>query len=121
MDSVHHLPSPAKRRPIAAPRLRPISLIFGVALATSACASDSAITAATPDAVEVTASGSSLMVGASQQLTARVTSRGQLVTAITPSWSSSDGAVLSVTATGQVTALSRGSATVVKDHPFVRR
>jgi alpha-tubulin suppressor-like RCC1 family protein/uncharacterized protein YjdB len=53
-----------------------------------------------------------MLVGASQLLTARVTSRGTPVSGVTPTWSTSDGTILSVNATGQVTALARGTATV---------
>lgn len=78
----------------------------------SACSGENGVNPATPDAVEVNAPSSSFMVGGSQQLTARVIARGTLLPGVSPSWNSSNGAVVTVTGSGQVTALSRGNAVV---------
>ena len=78
----------------------------------AACSGGDGVTAAVPDAVEVLAPSSSLPVGSTQQLTARILARGAQLPGAIPAWSSSDGTIASVTASGQVTALARGTATI---------
>lgn len=99
------------RRPIT---LHLALLLSGVALAAGCSNSNSTTPAATPVArVNVTLATTSLLAGASTQATAvTVDSLGATLTGRTVTWSSTDAAVATVTASGLVTAIAPGTANI---------
>ncbi len=109
------LPQTARRTPSTFKRVTIATVLMGGLLLT-ACGSNDPIVEPPPittpsvSSVTVTPTGTSLTVGATQQLKAEVLGQNSPSTAVT--WKSSDVAVLTVDATGLVTAKAAGTATV---------
>jgi len=79
----------------------------------ASCSADGpAASRCTVSSVRVDPSGVSVAPGATLALTATPTAQGCAASALTPTWSSSDVSVAQVSATGAVTALAPGLATV---------
>ncbi|MBU6152003.1 MAG: Ig-like domain-containing protein, partial [Chloroflexi bacterium] len=81
-------------------------------LITAACASDGSMTPAVPDQVTVSAPSQSLPVGGQVQLAASVRARGNTLPIGVSGWTSSNPAVATVSGSGAVSGVSRGSATI---------
>ena len=105
------LPQTARRTPTTFKRVTIAAVLMGGLLLT-ACGGGGTDVVTPPaiSAVTVTPAGTTLAVGATQQLKADVMGSGAYSTAVT--WKSSDAAVLTVNADGLVTAKAAGTATV---------
>ena len=106
----------ARRTPTTALKRVTLATVLMGGLLLTACGGNTPIvepppvTTPTVSSVTVTPAGTSLAVGATQQLKAEVMGQNSPSTAVT--WKSSDTAVLTVDATGLVTAKAAGTATV---------
>ncbi len=107
------LSQPARRTPATFKRVTIAAVLMGGLLLT-ACGGTTPIVDPVPvtsvSSVTVTPAGTSLAVGATQQLKADVMGQNSPSTAVT--WKSSDTAVLTVDTNGLVTAKAAGTATV---------